>query len=78
MSVLSFLVCMILLSLVIAGLFWIGVYVVLPIVLLWIVVSFSSSIIKNFVSKSDKKEYINHQKNKQNQVIDVEFEEIKE
>lgn len=78
MSVFSFLMGMILLSLIIVGLFWVGIYVVLPIILLWIVVSFSSSIIKNFVSKPNKKEYINHQKIKQNQVIDVEFEEIKE
>ena len=57
---------------------WIGVYVALPLALFFMLVSAIGSLVKVFIPQKSKKHTTSyHQKNKENQIIDVEFEEIK-
>ena len=78
MSLLTLIVSTIVFAIIIIAIFWVGIYVVLPIVLFFMLVSAVVSLIRDFIpEKREKysKEY--HQKNDKNQIIDVEFEEIK-
>lgn len=53
---------------------WIGVYVVIPLILLFCVVSAVASLVRVFIPKSRSAP---HHRVTKNTVIDVEFEEIK-
>ncbi len=58
---------------------WVGFYIVLPLVLLFILGSAITSLLSVFMPKENKKHSQTHtRKMHQNQVIDVDFEEIKE
>ena len=60
---------------------WIGVYVVLPLFLIGLIVSAVVSIVRFFLpnpaQKTMHKHVFEHQKSEKNQIIDVEFEEVK-
>ncbi|MBQ4471697.1 MAG: hypothetical protein II942_00400 [Alphaproteobacteria bacterium] len=60
---------------------WIGVYVVLPLFLIGLIVSAVVSIVRFFLPNPSQKTTHNrvfeHQKSEKNQIIDVEFEEVK-
>ena len=78
MSLISTLIALFLLGAVLVTLFWVGFYVVLPIVLFFIVVSAVVSMVKKFTPQTAvPKSSQSHQKNESNQIIDVEYEEIK-
>ena len=77
MNIISFVVGLVIFSLILAGIFWVSFYIVLPLVLLVLVISFGTSLIKNFIYSSEQREFRKNKKNIENQVIDVEFEEIK-
>lgn len=74
MKALSYIAGLAAFVLILLGIFWIGFYIVLPIVLLFVVVSFIVSLTKNFVPQKAHKSPSHHA---QSRVIDVEFEEIK-
>lgn len=78
MNIISFVVWLIVFSLVLAGVFWIGFYIILPLILFAALISFGASLIKKFMPKFEQKSAENTKKIHQNQVIDVEFEEVKE
>jgi len=78
MSAIAFFVALVVVCFVLAGIFWIGFYIVLPLVLLFVLVSAACALIDKFKLNSDLKNISKKQKNDKNQVIDVEFEEIKE
>ena len=67
------------LAIILSAAFWIGIYVVLPLCLLGILGSVIASIVRAFIpNRPQPVHHLNaHQKNKENQIIDVEFEEIK-
>ena len=60
---------------------WIGVYILLPLFLIGLVVSAIISIVRLFIPSSSStahsKHVFEHQKSEKNQIIDVEFEEVK-
>ena len=56
---------------------WIGVYIVLPLVLCMAFVSAVVALIRSFMPKRHTDVHSRKNKIKHNQVIDVEFEEIK-
>ena len=78
MSVLTLLVSLVVFAVILIAIFWVGIYVVLPIVLFFMLVSAIVSLISGFVpekrSATHKK---GHEKIDDSRVIDVEFEEIK-
>ena len=78
MNIIAFFVALVIFCFILAAIFWIGFYIVLPIVLMAFLLSGASSLLKKFMSGPDKQPHAVKQKNQQNQVIDVEFEEIKE
>ncbi len=78
MSVLALIISLFVFGIILIAIFWIGIYVVLPIVLFFTLVSAIVSLISGFVpEKKEKIHTIHHQKNEGNQIIDVEYEEIK-
>ena len=78
MNIISLIILLVVFSLILVGVFWIGFYIVLPLILFAALISFGASLIKNFMSKLGQKPSENLKKVHQNQVIDVEFEEVKE
>ena len=77
MNFLSFLIGVLIFSGLLVLAFWIGFYIVLPIVLIALIVSSISSLIKVFVPSSPKKQQRHYVLEKNNRIIDVEFEEIR-
>jgi len=74
MNILLFVLWIMIFALILAGVLWIGFYVVLPLVLLFLLISFISSLAKNLAPQQFRKAHKHQQKQ---HVIDVEFEEIK-
>ena len=78
MSLLTLIMSTIVFAIIIVAIFWVGIYVVLPIVLFFMLVSAVVSLIRDFIpEKREKRSKEYRQKNDKNQIIDVEFEEIK-
>ena len=78
MNILAMLIVFVFLFVAVLVALWVGVYVVLPIALLVAVVSAIGSLVKAFMPQKGRANSTRHvQKNKENQIIDVEFEEIK-
>ncbi len=78
MSILTLLISMVVFAVILISIFWVGIYVVLPIVLFFMLLSAIISLISGFVpDKKEKIHRVHHQKNQENQIIDVEYEEIK-
>lgn len=78
MNFISFIIGLVIFCLVLGAILWIGFYVVLPLVIAAAVISFIASLARKWTHPKEKSTIYHFQKNKQNQVIDVEFEEIKE
>lgn len=78
MNFISFVIGLVIFCFVLAAVLWIGFYVVLPLVILAAAISFVVSLTRKWTHPKEKNTSYHFQKNKQNQVIDVEFEEIKE
>ena len=74
MNFLALVISVVFLAVLLAAAFWIGIYVVLPLILLFCVVSAVASLIRVFLPKSAP---VRRHTSIQHQVIDVEFEEIK-
>ena len=78
MSILTLLISMVVFAVILISIFWVGIYVVLPIVLFFMLVSAIISLISGFMpDKKEKAQTAHHQKSEENQIIDVEYEEIK-
>ena len=78
MTLISTFIALCFLCIIIVALVWVGFYVVFPIVLFFMVVSAIGSLIKEFMPcKKTTYSRENLQKNDENQIIDVEYEEIK-
>jgi len=75
MSFLTFLISLFVFAMILVAIFWVGIYVVLPVVLFFMLVSAIVSLIGSF--SNQKKVFKNQTKSAHNQVIDVEYEEIK-
>ena len=60
---------------------WVGIYIALPVFLIFVLGSFVTSLVRAFAFKNEKIEPFvtktHHRKSKENQIIDVEYEEIK-
>jgi len=69
------------LILILALSFWIGVYVVVPLILIGVLLSAIGSLVRFFMPEDKnlhtKSYFIKNEKSKENQIIDVEYEEIK-
>lgn len=78
MNLIAFIIALFIFCLILAGIFWIGFYVVLPIVLVCVLLSAIGRVWQGCMPNVEKKHLGKNKKIKQNQVIDVEFEEIKE
>ena len=66
------------LAIILTAAFWIGLYVVLPLCLLGLLGSVIASIVRAFIpTKLKTAPHLHDQKIQENQIIDVEFEEIK-
>ena len=77
MSLISTIIAVGILAIIIVGIFWVGIYVVLPIVLFFMIISAIASLIRSFVPPRFQNRGHHIKKNEENQIIDVEFEEIK-
>lgn len=78
MSLLTLLISVFVFAVILIAIFWVGIYVVLPVVLFFMLVSAVVSLVSRFVpEKKEKTHQVHHKKNEQNQIIDVEYEEIK-
>ena len=78
MNVLALLISMFVFAIVLIAIFWVGIYVVLPIVLFFTLVSAIVSLIREFMpEKKEKKDSTRHMDSGKSQIIDVEYEEIK-
>jgi len=78
MSILTLLISIVVFTVILVSIFWVGIYVVLPIVLFFMLLSAIISLISGFIpEKKEKPQKVHHQKNEENQIIDVEYEEIK-
>lgn len=78
MSLLGMMIGFFIFCVIVISILWVGIYVVLPVVLFFVLVSAIISLISQFVpEKKEKPHKTYHQKNEENQIIDVEYEEIK-
>ena len=78
MNVLALLISMFVFAIVLIAIFWVGIYVVLPIVLFFTLVSAIVSLIREFMPENkEKKDSTRHMDSGKSQIIDVEYEEIK-
>jgi len=78
MSFLTFLISFFVFAMILIAIFWVGIYVVLPVVLFFMLVSAIVSLVGSFSNhKHGRSFFKNHTKQVRDQVIDVEYEEIK-
>lgn len=78
MNLLTLIISMVVFVVILIAIFWVGIYVVLPVVLFLMLISALATLFGKFVPRKPvKTTQRNHQKIEENQVIDVEFEEIK-
>ena len=77
MNLLSLIIGVIFFSLLVGAALWIGLYVVLPLALLFVFVSVMAALPRSFMPARSNRHVVSHSKSHQNQIIDVEFEEIK-
>ncbi|MBQ3695755.1 MAG: hypothetical protein II938_02135 [Alphaproteobacteria bacterium] len=77
MSLISTIIAVGILIVIITAIFWVGIYVVLPVVLFFMIVSAVVSLIRSFVPPRFQSRGHHMKKSQENQIIDVEFEEIK-
>ncbi len=78
MNILSWMMGVMVLSLILVSLFWVSIYVVLPLVLVLMVISFGKKLFQNLMPKATSKPHHTLHTRPQDKVIDVEFEEVKE
>ena len=78
MNYLSFIVGFVVFCALLAIIGWVSFYVILPLMLVGVLLSAVGTLLKKVTSEKTQRSSHIKQKTQQNQVIDVEFEEIKD
>jgi len=77
MNFLTGLIAVVFLAIILAAALWIGVYVVLPLILLSLIVSAIVAIIKSFMPAAPQRHKADRVLHNTEKIIDVEYEEVK-